>query len=127
AGAASGGGALLGVPTSMVSPCFQKPLALGADVVVHSATKFLCGHSDVTAGALVVNDYDLHRRIAFDQNAEGAGLSPFESWLLLRGMKTLSLRVERQNESAPKIAQILSGPPEATPAYYPGLAYPPAH
>jgi cystathionine beta-lyase len=115
-------GALLAVDNSMLSPCFQKPLELGADIVVHSATKFLCGHSDVTAGALVTNDYDLHRRIAFDQNAEGAGLSPFESWLLLRGMKTLSLRVERQNESARKIAEFLSSKPEVSKVYYPGLA-----
>jgi cysteine-S-conjugate beta-lyase len=115
-------GALLAVDNSMLSPCFQKPLELGADIVVHSATKFLCGHSDVTAGALVTNDYDLHRRIAFDQNAEGAGLSPFESWLLLRGMKTLSLRVERQNESARKIAEFLSNQPEVAQVYYPGLA-----
>jgi cysteine-S-conjugate beta-lyase len=115
-------GALLAVDNSMLSPCFQKPLELGADIVVHSATKFLCGHSDVTAGALVTNDYDLHRRIAFDQNAEGAGLSPFESWLLLRGMKTLSLRVERQNESARKIAEFLSNQPEVQRVYYPGLA-----
>ncbi|HEU0183743.1 MAG TPA: cystathionine beta-lyase [Blastocatellia bacterium] len=122
AGVARAAGALLAVDNSMLSPCFQKPLELGADIVVHSATKFLCGHSDVTAGALVTNDYDLHRRIAFDQNAEGAGLSPFESWLLLRGMKTLSLRVERQNESARKIAEFLSNQPEIQRVYYPGLA-----
>ncbi len=120
-------GALLAVDNSMLSPCFQKPLKLGADVVIHSATKFLCGHSDVTAGALVTNDYDLHQRIAFDQNAEGAGLSPFDSWLLLRGMKTLSLRVERQNESALKIAEFLSRRPEVDRVYYPGLAAHPGH
>jgi len=122
AGVARGAGALLAVDNSMLSPCFQKPLKLGADVVVHSATKFLCGHSDVTAGALVTNDYNLHRRIAFDQNAEGAGLSPFDSWLLLRGMKTLSLRVERQNESARKIAEFLSRRQSVDRVYYPGLA-----
>jgi len=127
AGAARAAGALLAVDNSMLSPCFQKPLKLGADVVVHSATKFLCGHSDVTGGALVTNDYDLHRRIAFDQNAEGAGLSPFDSWLLLRGIKTLWLRVERQNESALKIAEFLSGRPEVDRVYYPGLADHPGH
>jgi cystathionine beta-lyase len=121
-GVARQAGALLAVDNSMLSPCFQRPLELGADVVAHSATKFLCGHSDVTAGALVTNDYDLHRRMAFDQNAEGAGLSPFDSWLLLRGMKTLSLRVERQNESARKIAEFLSRRPEVARVYYPGLA-----
>jgi cystathionine beta-lyase len=122
AGVARDAGALLAVDNSMLSPRFQRPLELGADVVVHSATKFLCGHSDVTAGALVTNDYDLHRRIAFNQNAEGAGLSPFDSWLLLRGMKTLSLRVERQNESALKIAEFLSNRREVARVYYPGLA-----
>lgn len=127
AGVARESGAMLAVDNSMLSPCFQKPLKVGADVVVHSATKFLCGHSDVTAGALVTNDYDLHRRIAFDQNAEGAGLSPFDSWLLLRGMKTLSLRVERQNESALKIAEFLSRRPEVDRVYYPGLADHPGH
>src|SRR5262249_40885333 len=127
AGVALESGALLAVDNSMLSPCFQKPLKLGADVVVHSATKYLCGHSDVTGGALVTNDYDLHRRIAFDQNAEGAGLSPFDSWLLLRGMKTLSLRVERQNESALKIAEFLSRHQSVDRVYYPGLASHPGH
>src|SRR5262249_23044421 len=120
-------GALLAVDNSMLSPCFQKPLKLGADVVVHSATKFLCGHSDVTGGALVVNDHDLYRQIAFHQNAEGAGLSPFDSWLLLRGMKTLSLRVERQNESARKVAEFLARHPAVNQVYYPGLADHPRH
>ena len=120
-------GATLAVDNSMLSPCFQKPLKHGADVVIHSATKFLCGHSDVTAGALVTNDYNLHQQIAFDQNAEGAGLSPFDSWLLLRGMKTLSLRVERQNESALKLAEFLSRRPEVDRVYYPGLANHPGH
>jgi cystathionine beta-lyase len=115
-------GALLAVDNSMLSPCFQRPLTLGADVVVHSATKYLCGHSDVTGGVLVMNDETLHRQIAFHQNAEGAGLSPFESWLLLRGMKTLSLRVERQNQSARKIAEFLAAQPAVDRIYYPGLA-----
>ncbi len=115
-------GALLAVDNSMLSPCFQKPLELGADIVIHSATKFLCGHSDVMAGVLVMNDYELHRQIAFQQNAEGAGLSPFEAWLLLRGMKTLALRVERQNESARKIAEFLASHPAVDRIYYPGLA-----
>jgi cystathionine beta-lyase len=122
AGVAREAGAVFAVDNSMLSPIFQRPLELGADVVAHSATKFLCGHSDVTAGALVTNDCELHRRIAFDQNAEGAGLSPFESWLLLRGMKTLSLRVERQQRSARKIAEYLSSRPEVDRVYYPGLA-----
>ncbi|HEU4933394.1 MAG TPA: aminotransferase class V-fold PLP-dependent enzyme, partial [Pyrinomonadaceae bacterium] len=107
-------GVYLAVDNSMLSPIFQQPLNLGADVVVHSATKFLCGHSDVTAGALITNDPALHKQFSFQQNAEGAGLSPFESWLLLRGLKTLSLRVERQNNSAEKIARFLQTCAEVT-------------
>ncbi len=114
-------GALFAVDNSMLSPCLQQPLAFGADVVIHSATKFLCGHSDVTAGAVVTNDAEIHRQIAFHQNAEGAGLSPFESWLLLRGIKTLALRVERQNDSAQKVAEFLAGHPSIETVYYPGL------
>jgi len=114
-------GAILAVDNSMLSPCFQQPLALGANVVIHSATKFLCGHSDVTAGALITSDPTLHQKIAFQQNAEGAGLSPFDSWLLLRGMKTLCLRAERQNASARAIAQFLFEHPAVEHVYYPGL------
>lgn len=113
--------AVLAVDNSMLSPCLQQPLTLGADVVVHSATKFLCGHSDVTAGALITNREVLHGRFAFQQNAEGAGLSPFESWLLLRGTKTLTLRVERQNASAQAIAERLTCFPGVKQVYYPGL------
>jgi cystathionine beta-lyase len=112
---------LLAVDNSMLSPCHQRPLTLGADLVIHSATKSLCGHSDVTAGAVVTNDPALHERIAFQQNAEGAGLSPFESWLLLRGMKTLALRVERQNDSARKVAQFLELGGKVKKVYYPGF------
>lgn len=114
-------GAIFAVDNSMLSPCFQQPLALGADVVIHSATKFLCGHSDVTAGALVTNDAELNRRIAFQQNAEGAGLGPFDSWLLLRGMKTLCLRVTQQNAAAHAIAKFLSQHKVVEKVYYPGL------
>jgi cystathionine beta-lyase len=114
-------GAILAVDNSMLSPIFQKPLNLGADVVIHSATKFLCGHSDVTAGAVISNDSELHIAVAFQQNAQGAGLSPFESWLLLRGLKTLSLRVERQNLSARKIAEFLQEQSAVSEVFYPGL------
>jgi cysteine-S-conjugate beta-lyase len=113
--------ATLAVDNTILSPCFQRPLELGADVVIHSATKFLCGHSDVTAGALITNNAELHRQLAFQQNAEGAGLSPFESWLLLRGIKTLALRVARQNASASAIADFLSQHPAVENVYYPGL------
>jgi cystathionine beta-lyase len=113
--------AVLAVDNTMLSPCLQQPLPLGADVVIHSATKFLCGHSDVTAGALITKDERLHRQLAFQQNAEGAGLSPFESWLLLRGMKTLALRVARQSASANTIANFLSAHSAVKKIYYPGL------
>ena len=114
-------GALLAVDNSMLSPVFQQPLVLGADIVVHSATKFLGGHSDVTAGALVTNNPAVYESIAFHQNAEGTGLSPFEAWLLLRGLKTLALRVERQNESALKIARFLEAQGCVNRVLYPGL------
>ena len=120
-------GAILAVDNSMLSPCFQQPLVLGANVVIHSATKFLCGHSDVTAGALITNDPDLDQQFRFQQNAEGAGLAPFESWLLLRGIKTLALRAERQNASAKKIAQLLTKHPAIENVYYPGLTTHPGH
>ena len=112
--------AYLAVDNSMLSPILQRPLNFGADIVVHSATKFLCGHSDVTAGALITNDPVLHKQFSFQQNAEGAGLSPFESWLLLRGLKTLALRVERQNASAERIARFLQTRTEVTQVFYPG-------
>jgi cysteine-S-conjugate beta-lyase len=115
-------GAYLAVDNSMLSPVFQRPLNFGADIVVHSATKFLCGHSDVTAGALITNDPTLYKQLSFQQNAEGAGLSPFESWLLLRGLKTLALRVERQNSSAEKIARFLQTRAGVSQVFYPGLA-----
>jgi cystathionine beta-lyase len=118
---------LLAVDNSMLSPCLQRPLTLGAHLVIHSATKFLCGHSDVTAGAVIANDPALHARIAFQQNAEGAGLSPFESWLLFRGMKTLALRVERQNDSALKVAQFLELSGKAKKVYHPGFKNHPGH
>ena len=114
-------GAFLAVDNSMLSPVLQKPLDLGADAVIHSATKFLGGHSDVTAGAVVTRDAEIHRQIRFHQNAEGAGLAPFEAWLLLRGIKTLALRVERQNDSARKIAEYLSRHEMVERVFYPGL------
>jgi cystathionine beta-lyase len=114
-------GALLVVDNSMLSPIFQQPISLGADIVIHSATKFLCGHSDIIAGAVITNDWNLHKQIAFIQNAEGAGLSPFDSWLLLRGLKTLALRAERQNTSATRIAQFLERQPLVTKVYHPAL------
>lgn len=113
-------GARLAVDNSLLSPVLQKPLELGADLVIHSATKFLCGHSDVSAGAIIVKDDALAEQIGFYQNAEGSALAPFEAWLLLRGLKTLSLRVERQCASAAKIAAFLAGESRVKQLYYPG-------
>jgi cystathionine beta-lyase len=114
-------GVLLAVDNSLLTPCLQRPLALGAHLVVHSATKGLCGHGDVLAGAVVTDDPDLHERIAFHLNAEGAGLAPFDSWLLLRGMKTLALRMERQCATARRVAELLAARPEVDRVFYPGL------
>jgi cystathionine beta-lyase len=113
---------IFAVDNTMLSPTLQNPLDHGADIVIHSATKFLCGHSDVTAGVVVTNDRDLHQKIAFTQNAEGSGLSPFDSWLLQRGIKTLSLRVERQNSNADRVAKWLAADQRIEKVYYPGLA-----
>lgn len=120
-------GVLLAVDNSMMSPVLQRPLSLGADVVIHSATKFLCGHSDVTAGALITNNDELHDQIAFHQNAEGSGLAPFDSWLLMRGLKTLTLRVERQTNSALRVAAVLQRHRLGLKVYYPGLKDHPGH
>jgi len=122
---AHGRGALLAVDNTMLSPCLQLPLEHGADLVIHSATKFLCGHSDVMAGAVITNAPEIHEQIAFIQNAEGAGLSPFDSWLLLRGLKTLALRVERQTESARVVAEYLADRAGVTKVYYPGIGLDP--
>src|SRR3954463_319219 len=126
AGIAHAHGALLAVDNSLLSPCLQRPLALGADLVIHSATKLLCGHGDVCAGAVVTNEEDLHQRLAFHLNAEGTGLAPFDSWLLLRGMKTLALRVERQGATAARIADFLAAHPRIQKVFFPALASPAA-
>jgi cysteine-S-conjugate beta-lyase len=117
-------GVLLAVDNSLLSPCLQRPLALGADLVIHSATKFLCGHGDVSAGAVVTDDPVLHERLAFHLNAEGTGLAPFDSWLLLRGMRTLALRVERQCATAMRIAAFLAGHTRVEKVFFPTLAPP---
>jgi cystathionine beta-lyase len=119
--------AFLVVDNSMLSPLLQQPLSLGADIVFHSATKFLAGHSDVTAGAVITDKLTIYKKIAFHQNAEGTGLSPFESWLLLRGLKTLALRVKHQSASAQKIAEYLLRHRSVRQVYYPGLVDHPGH
>jgi len=115
------------VDNSTMSPYLQNPLALGADVVIHSATKFLGGHSDVTGGVLVVNDTKLAEEIAFLQNAEGNALAPFDSFLVLRGLKTLKLRMDAQQDNAAQIAAYLAGHGRVDQVYYPGLASHPGH
>ena len=114
--------ALLVVDNTMLSPCLQNPITLGADIVYHSGTKFLSGHSDVTAGAVIVKDEAVAKEIAFVQNAEGTALAPFDSWLLLRGIKTLDLRVEKQCSNALKVAEFLSTHPAVTEIYHPAFA-----
>jgi len=118
---------LLAVDNSLLSPYLQRPLELGADVVIHSATKHLCGHGDVTAGVLVVRDSELSQEIAFLQNAEGSALGPFDSWLLLRGLKTLGIRLDRAQENALRIARHLVRHPLVKRVHYPGLDDHPGH
>lgn len=112
---------LLSIDSTMMSPILQKPLLLGADIVVHSATKFFGGHSDVMGGLVCLKDEDLSKRIAFFQNAEGSGMDPFSCWLFLRGIKTLSLRVEKAQVNAQLVCEYLNKCPYITKLYYPGL------
>ena len=109
------------VDNTFASPYFQQPLALGADLVVHSTTKYIGGHSDIVGGALIVNDEAWHDRLKFLQNAVGAIPGAFDSWLALRGLKTLSVRMKQHEENAHKIAEFLENHPSVTQVYYPGL------
>jgi cystathionine gamma-synthase len=120
-------GALLVVDNTFASPYLQQPLALGADVVVHSTTKYLGGHSDVVGGALVVADAGLGERLAFQQNATGAVAGPFDCWLTLRGIKTLGVRMDRHCSSAARVADMLASHPAVSEVRYPGLASHPGH
>jgi len=120
-------GALLAVDSSAMSPYLQNPLGLGADIVLHSATKFLCGHSDVTAGVVVVKDDALAKEIYFLQNAEGNALGPFDAFLFLRGLKTLKLRLDCQQKNAQELAEWLEAHPQVTSVNYPGLATSPGY
>ncbi|MEE9451584.1 MAG: PLP-dependent transferase, partial [Gammaproteobacteria bacterium] len=112
---------LLAVDNSLMSPWLQQPLSLGADLVIHSATKHLAGHSDLTAGVIAVNDKQLAEHIGFIQNATGTALAPFDCWLLLRGIKTLGLRLERQQANAQRVAEFLAEHAAVKKVYYPGL------
>jgi len=120
-------GALLVVDNTFASSYLQQPLALGADVVVHSTTKYAGGHSDVVGGALVVDDDALAERIGFHQNSIGGVAGPFDSWLVLRGLKTLALRMERHSDNAEAVAAFLGTHPAVSQVIYPGLADHPGH
>jgi cystathionine gamma-synthase len=120
-------GALLVVDNTFASPYLQQPLALGADVVVHSTTKYLGGHSDVIGGALVVTDPDLGDRLAYHQNAMGAVPGPFDCWLVLRGIKTLGVRMDRHSANARAVAEYLLDHPQVTGVRWPGLPDHPGH
>jgi cystathionine gamma-synthase len=120
-------GALLVVDNTFASPYLQQPLTLGADVVVHSTTKYCGGHSDVVGGALVVKDLDLAEKITFHQNAIGAVAGPFDAWLTLRGLKTLALRMERHCDNAERVVDFLTSHPGVGDVIYPGLETHPGH
>ena len=120
-------GALLVVDNTFASSYLQQPLTLGTDVVLHSTTKYAGGHSDVVGGALVVRDHDLAERIGFHHNAMGAVAGPFDAWLVLRGLKTLALRMERHCDNAEQVVDFLLGHPKVSAVHYPGLPEHPGH
>jgi cystathionine gamma-synthase len=120
-------GAIVVVDNTFASPYLQQPLSLGADVVVHSTTKYLGGHSDVLGGALVVNDAELAEKVGFLQFAVGAVSGPMDAWLTVRGIKTLAVRVDRHSSNAQAIAEALVGHPKLEAVYYPGLPDHPGH
>ncbi len=119
--------ALFVVDNTFATPCFQRPLELGADIVLHSTTKYLNGHSDMVGGMLVVNRDDLAERIGFLQNAAGAVPGPFDCWLALRGTKTLALRMRQHDANGRRIAEWLTKHPKVQRVYYPGLPSHPQH
>lgn len=121
-------GALVAVDNTWMTPVLQRPLALGADIVIHAATKYFGGHSDVTGGAVVVRDgLELTSRLRFVQTETGPVPSPFDAWLLRRGLKTLPLRVRAQSETAGRLAEFLSRHPRVAETFYPGLPSDPGH
>jgi cystathionine gamma-synthase len=115
------------VDNTFASPALQQPLTLGADVVLHSTTKYIGGHSDVVGGALVTNDEELNGAFGFLQNGAGAVPGPFDAYLTMRGLKTLVLRMQRHSENASAIAEFLAGHPSVSAVLYPGLAAHPGH
>ncbi|MFI7678674.1 cystathionine gamma-synthase [Actinophytocola sp. NPDC049390] len=124
---AADAGARLVVDNTFASPYLQSPLGLGADVVLHSTTKYIGGHADVVGGALVTSDDTLHEQFAFLRNAVGAVPGPFDAFLTLRGAKTLAVRMERHSDNAERVVEALLGHAKVTKVYYPGLADHPGH
>ncbi|MGW2818208.1 cystathionine gamma-synthase [Streptomyces sp. NPDC001415] len=124
---AADAGAKLVVDNTFASPYLQQPLSLGADIVVHSLTKYMGGHSDVVGGALIANSAEIGEELAYHQNAMGAVAGPFDSWLVLRGIKTLPVRMDRHSENAGKVAEMLTRHAKVTQVLYPGLPEHPGH
>src|SRR5690606_29435702 len=127
AGATSASRPLLVVDNTFASPYVQQPLAHGADLVVHSATKYLGGHSDVVSGLVVGNDREIYQTLKFHQNAAGAVPGPFDCWIVLRGLKTLGVRMREHSANAQRIAEWLAQDPAVKQVYYPGLPSHPGH
>jgi len=120
-------GIILAVDNTFASPYFQRPLELGADIVVHSTTKYLAGHSDVIGGAVVTSNDEVYRSLKFHQNAAGAVPGIWDSWLVLRGIKTLAVRMREHEKNAIAMAKFLSKHPKVEKVYYPGLPSHPRH
>lgn len=118
---------LVVVDNTFASPYLQQPLNLGADIVIHSTTKYINGHSDVIGGAVVLNDANIYESLKFYQNAAGGVPSPFDAWLTLRGIKTLAVRMRQHEENAHTVARFLAEHPRVEKVYYPGLAEHPDH
>jgi cystathionine gamma-synthase len=127
AGVAHDAGARLVVDNTFATPYLQNPLALGADIVLHSTTKYLGGHSDVVGGAVVTNEDELREQFFFLRNSAGAVPGPFDAWLTLRGIKTLALRMDRHSDNAERVVQALVSHPKVAKVYYPGLPEHPGH
>lgn len=127
AGAAHAHGAVVVVDNTFATPILQRPLLAGADVVVHSTTKYLGGHSDVVGGAVVLDDEELAEKVGFQQFAAGAVSGPLDAWLTTRGIKTLALRMQRHTQNAQAVADFLSAHPRVSRTFYPGLADHPDH
>ncbi|WP_328612505.1 cystathionine gamma-synthase [Amycolatopsis sp. NBC_00355] len=127
AGVAHNAGARLVVDNTFATPYLQNPLSLGADIVLHSTTKYLGGHSDVVGGAIVTNEDELREQFFYLRNAAGAVPGPFDAWLTLRGIKTLALRMERHSDNAELVVQALLKHPKVAKVYYPGLPEHPGH